>query len=173
MTRTAVSRCAVAAGSDALLGRVDVEHAPDDCAREHLAQRLRRFEAVAGRDRHPPGCDLGRPQLVEPVLTKGCDRAREQPAELLERHRGGFVLGEVLLAEGERPGEPVPAPQPLKRALEGGPRVLLAREAAALDSLRTASGGPIAVRPQLATVASSGCELEYLSLLDHQNLLVR
>ena len=87
---------------DALLGRVDVEHPPHDRSGEHLPQRLRRLEPVAGRDRHPPGGDLDRAELVEPIA-EDRDRALEQEAKLRERHRRGLVLGEVLVDElGER-----------------------------------------------------------------------
>jgi hypothetical protein len=44
---------------DALLGGVDVEHAPDDGAGEDLPQRPCRLEAVAGRDGRPPGSPSG------------------------------------------------------------------------------------------------------------------
>jgi hypothetical protein len=59
---------------DPLLGGVDVEPAPEDCPGEHLAKRLGRLEAVAGRDGRPPGRDLGRVELVE-----GSSRRRPAP----------------------------------------------------------------------------------------------
>src|SRR5439155_9120839 len=43
---------------DAVLCRVDVDHSPDERPRKHLAERLSRVEAVAGRTRDPPGGDL-------------------------------------------------------------------------------------------------------------------
>ncbi len=62
---------------DPLLGRVDVEHAPHDRAGEHLSKRLACLEPVAGRDRHPPGGDLDRVELVEPVVAERRDGASE------------------------------------------------------------------------------------------------
>jgi hypothetical protein len=43
---------------DADLGGVEVDQPPFDRAGEDLAQRLGCFEAMAGRDLHPPGGDL-------------------------------------------------------------------------------------------------------------------
>jgi len=78
------------------------------------------------------------------------------------------VLREVLVDElGER--EPLPHPAPaavlLQRPLQRHPRIRLVSEAAALHPLRVAPAGPVAVRPELAAVASNGSELEYLALL--------
>jgi hypothetical protein len=47
------------------LRRVDVDHPPVDRTREHLPERLRRVEAVAGRERDPPGGDLLRPEFAD------------------------------------------------------------------------------------------------------------
>jgi hypothetical protein len=47
------------------LGWVEVEQSPADRPREHLAERLRRFEAVSGRDRHPPGGNRRGAKLTE------------------------------------------------------------------------------------------------------------
>jgi hypothetical protein len=60
--------------------RVDVDHSPDHGPGEHLPQRLGRFEAVAGRNRHPPGGDLLRAELAYPQIAEHPDRFREQPA---------------------------------------------------------------------------------------------
>jgi len=52
---------------DTLLGRVDVDHLPVDSAAQHLPKRLGRFEAMAGWNRHPPGRDLLRTELSQPL----------------------------------------------------------------------------------------------------------
>jgi hypothetical protein len=155
---------------DALLGRVDVEHLPHDRPGEHLPQRLRRLEPVTGRDRHPPGGDLDRAKLVEPVVAKDDDRARKQEAKLLERHRRGLVLGQVLLDElgkGERPREPLLAPPFLERPLQRSPRVLLTRKATMLHPLPASSPDPVAVRPQRRAICTGRRQPEHLTLLPH------
>ncbi|HLF00106.1 MAG TPA: hypothetical protein VI540_09430 [Gaiellaceae bacterium] len=87
-------------------------------------------------------------------------------------HRRHLVLVEVSLDElGERehPRAAVGSSQLLECSLERRPRILFAGKAAALNSLRVASAGAVAMCPKLAAVASDGCELEDLSLLDHRN----
>jgi hypothetical protein len=131
---------------------------------------LCRLEAVPGPDRHSPGGDLVRFQFVEPPLAEGGDAVREQPAQLLECDRRGLVLGEILLDElGERQHSPValPATEPFQCPLERRPRILLAWKAAALDPLRGAPAGAVAVRPQWLPVAGPRVELEDLTLLQH------
>ena len=86
------------------------------------------------------------------------------------------MLGEILLdelRERQRLREAVCSAQLVERALERRLRVLLAGEAAVLDSLRAATADAVPVGPLVTAVASNGCELEYLSLLDHPTLLVR
>ena len=68
---------------DSLLGRVDVEQPPHHRAGEHLPKRLRRLESVAEPDRHPPGGDLDRAELVEAIVAERRHRAIEQKAQLL------------------------------------------------------------------------------------------
>ena len=155
---------------DALLGRVDVEHPPHDRAGEHLPQRLRRLEPVAGRDRHPPGGDLDRAELVESVVAEDDDRACEQEAKLLERHRRGLVLGQVLvdeLGEGERPREPLRAPPFLERPLQRSPRVLLTSKATMLHPLPVSTTHAIAVGPQGRPFGARRRQPEHLTLLPH------
>ena len=158
---------------DPLLGRVDVEHPPHDRAGEHLAKRLGCLEPVAGRDRRPPGGDLDRVELAEPVVTERRDGASEQEAQLLERHRRGLVLLQVLvdkLGQGERSAEPALAQKPFERPLEGRPRVLRARETTPLHPPRPASTYSITVGPpHRAPVAR--VERKHLSLLRHCNHL--
>jgi hypothetical protein len=60
--------------ADADLGGVGVDEAPVDGAREHLPERLRRLEAVAGGDRHPPCRDLLRAQVGDKDVAEGGDR---------------------------------------------------------------------------------------------------
>lgn len=50
---------------DAGLCRVAVDQAPLERSGEGLSQGLRGFEAVAGRERHPPGGDLARVEFGE------------------------------------------------------------------------------------------------------------
>jgi len=68
-----------------------------------------RLAPVAGRHRHPPSRDLDRVELVQAVIAERLNRAREEEAQLLQRHRRGVVLGEVLVDElAERDRSPVP-----------------------------------------------------------------
>jgi hypothetical protein len=85
------------------------------------------------------------------------------------------VLAEIFVderREGEPASDPVPTSVLLQRSLQRRLRIRVASEAAALYPLRVAPARPIAVGPELAAVASNGCELEDLSLLDHENLLL-
>lgn len=85
------------------------------------------------------------------------------------------MLAEVLVDkrfQGEPSSDSAPTAMLLQRSFECRPRVRLGSEAAALDALRVAPAGPVAVGPALAAVASDGCELEDLSLLDHEILLL-
>jgi hypothetical protein len=59
------------------LRRVVVDHPPDHRPREHLPQRLRRVEAVAGRERDPPRGDLLRPDLADRSLPEDSNRLPE------------------------------------------------------------------------------------------------
>jgi len=88
---------------DPELGRVDVEQSPANRPREHLAERLRCFEPVPGRDRHPPRRDRRRAELGEPPLAEHAHRLRERPAQLLGCLRFALVLGEIDIDElGQR-----------------------------------------------------------------------
>jgi hypothetical protein len=82
---------------DTVLGRVDVDHPPLDSATQHLPKRLRRFEAMPGRDRHPPSRDLLRTQLSQTLIAELADRFRQEPTQLLYRLRLRVVLGQVLI----------------------------------------------------------------------------
>jgi hypothetical protein len=81
-----------------VLGWVDVDHSPFDCAAQHLAERLRRFEAMPGRNRHPPGRDLLRTELSQTLIAELAHRFRQEPAQLLDRLRLRVVLGAVLIS---------------------------------------------------------------------------
>jgi hypothetical protein len=145
---------------DANLRWVDVEHSPRDGSVEHLPERLRRFEAVAVRQRHPPLGDLLRGQLGNAAAAEDGGCLAEQIAELLDRNRLDVVLCQVRLhefRERERARDPTLAAHPLKLALERIERVLLGSEAAALNALRVATASPVAVRPQpLAAGTATG-----------------
>ena len=122
---------------DSLFGRVDVDHPPDDAACEHLPQRLRRLEAVAGRDRHSPSRDLLRAELAEATLAEGAERLVEQPTQFLGCLRLCLVLGEVLideLAQRDRAAETGVSAKAFERPLEGIRRVTLGSESAPLDA---------------------------------------
>jgi len=82
---------------DAGFSRVDVDHSPDDGSSQHLPQRLRRLEAMARRNRHPPRRNLLRAKLRQPTRAECLDGLREQPAQLLDRLRLTIVLSEVLV----------------------------------------------------------------------------
>jgi hypothetical protein len=144
---------------DADLGRVDVDHSPGHSAVEHLPQRLRCLEAVAGRERHPPLGDLLRGQLPDAAIAEDGDCLAEQVAELLDRHRLHVVLRQVRLDElGER--EPARDPpltsKPLELALERVTRVPLRGKPATLDALGVAPACAEAIRPQpLAAVSAA------------------
>jgi hypothetical protein len=155
---------------DALLRRVDGDHPPDDRLGEHLPQRLRRFEAVARRHRHPPSRDLDRVELVQAVIAERLNRSGKEEAQLLQRHRRGVMLGEILideLGERDRPPDPALATQPLERPLQRRPRIPLAREATPLHPLPIPSTDPIAVRPQRRPLQARRCQPEHLTLLNH------
>jgi hypothetical protein len=67
---------------DSLLGRVGVDHSPDDCACQHLPQRLGCLETVPGGDRHPPGRELLRAKLGKAAAAEpfqSGDRTLVQP----------------------------------------------------------------------------------------------
>jgi hypothetical protein len=113
---------------DPELGRVDVEQPPADRAGEHLAERLRRFKAMPGWDRHPPGCDRRRVELAKPPFAEDAHRLCEQPAKLLGRLRLTLVLGEIHLDElgqGRRLHQALLAPQLLEHQLQRLRRRLL------------------------------------------------
>jgi hypothetical protein len=69
---------------DAELGRVDVDHSPDDRPRKDLAERLRRIEAVARRERDPLGRELLRPEF--------CDRPFSEDADGLSNSQRSFSI---------------------------------------------------------------------------------
>jgi hypothetical protein len=56
---------------DAGLGRVGVDEAPLDGSGEGLSEGLGGFEAVSGRERHPPGGDLARVEFGEQRRSEG------------------------------------------------------------------------------------------------------
>jgi hypothetical protein len=131
-------------------GWVDIDHSPDHRAREHLAKRLGRVEAVAGWERDPPRGDLLRPDFADWSLAEGGDRLSEQPAQLLDRHRLDVVLCQVSLhefGERQRSCEASLPPQPLQLALQSLRRIPLRNEPAPLHPLRVSAAKPVAVRP--------------------------
>jgi hypothetical protein len=137
--------------------RVDLDHSPDDCPREHLAERLRRVEAVTGRERDPPGGDLLRAKLTYRPVAEGGNRLPEQPAQLLDRHLVDVVLRQVRLhqiGEGQRSREPPLPPQQLELPLQSLRRIPLRGEPATLHALRAAAAHPVAERPQRRSVAT-------------------
>jgi hypothetical protein len=152
---------------DPLLGWVDVDQAPADGTSEHLPQRLGRLEAVSARDRHPPGGDLRRLELVDPPLAKRAHRLREQPAQLLHSLGLAGVLGGIHvdeITELRCLDQTALATKPLERSLERLIRRLLGPVATALHALRTPTADAIAIRPFRAAVRF---ECEDLSLLKH------
>src|SRR5436309_6196945 len=131
---------------DSLLGRIDVNHPPDDGSPEHLPQRLRRLEPVSWRNRHPPGSDRLRAKLRQPARAESPHCFREQPAQFLDRLRLSRVLSQVLIDElTERQGTPAAAltAHPLQRSLERLARVPLGRETTPLHTSRAAATHPI------------------------------
>ncbi|TML07442.1 MAG: hypothetical protein E6G38_08905 [Actinobacteria bacterium] len=122
---------------DADLGRVEVEHSPDNGAVEHLSDGLCRLESVTARKVHPPFGDLLRGQLADTSLTEDRGRLAEQPAQLLDRHRLHVVLGEVNVyefREGEAARDPLLAADSVAFTVERVDCVLLGDEAAALNA---------------------------------------
>jgi hypothetical protein len=123
-----------------------------------LADGLCCFEAVAGSERHPPRRDLLCSQLADAAITEDCGCLAEQVAELLDRHGLHIVLGQVRLnklRERESARDPSLPSKPLELALESITRVLLGNEPSALNALRVAAAGPVAVRPQPLAVGSA------------------
>ncbi len=160
---------------DAVLGRIDVDHPPQDRPCKHLPKRLGGLKTVPRRDRHPPRRDLLRPQLAEPKVAERPDGLRKQPAQLLDRLRLPVVLTEILLDELPQRHRPRDAPltsQPLERALERLPRILLRSEPAVLDPPRPAPADTATVRPQPPTIPTTRRQFEHLSLLQHMRSLL-
>src|SRR6266508_3701582 len=88
---------------DAALRRIAVDHPPRHRPVKHLPQSLCRFEAVAGREPHPPLSYLLRGQLTNPSIAERGRCLAEQVAELLNRHWLDVVLRQVRLdGFGER-----------------------------------------------------------------------
>jgi hypothetical protein len=78
---------------------------PEHRAREHLPQRLVGVEAVARRERDPPGGDLLRAKVADSPLAEDGYRVSEQPAQRVDRHRVDVTLFEARLhqfGDGER-----------------------------------------------------------------------
>src|SRR5207302_4520581 len=95
----------------------------------------------------------------------------EEVAELVDRHRLYVVLVEVglhELREREPPCDPALSSKPLELTLERIARVLLGGEPTALDALRVAPAGAVAVGPQPLTVGAAARQFECLSLLHHR-----
>lgn len=62
---------------DADLGRVGVEHPPDDGTVEDLSDGLGGFEAVAAGEVHPPLGDFLRGQFADAAIAEHGDRFAE------------------------------------------------------------------------------------------------
>jgi hypothetical protein len=158
---------------DTDLGRVDVDHVPDDGAVKDLTERLRRLESVARRERHPPGRDLLRSQFTDATFTEHGRSLSEQPAQLVDRHLLHVVLGEIgldQLRQRQRARDPALPADTLKLAFERLARIRLRHEPASLNSARPATADAEAVRPQSLAIASAGRQLEHLSLLQHPGI---
>jgi hypothetical protein len=84
---------------DAERGRVVVEQSPADGAVEHLAQRLRRLEAVPLGDGHPPCVHVPWRQIRQSLLPQHLGRLSKQPAQLRDRHRRRLMHLQILLDE--------------------------------------------------------------------------
>ncbi|MDP9308971.1 MAG: hypothetical protein M3P15_11795 [Actinomycetota bacterium] len=100
------------------------------------------LEPAAGRERHPPGCDLLRGQLADAAIAELGDRLAEQPAQLLDRHPLNVMLGEIGLdefSERQCARNPPLAPHTFQVALKRVCRILLGRESAALHASRAAA----------------------------------
>src|SRR5207247_10643378 len=121
-----------------LLGRIDVDHSPDDRSPQLLPQRLRRLETVSWRNGHPPGSDRLRAKLRQAARAESRHCFREQPAQFLDRLRLSRVLSQVLIDElAERQGTPAAAlkAHPLQRPLERLTCVPLGRETTPLHTV--------------------------------------
>jgi hypothetical protein len=111
---------------------------------------LRRLEPVTEPDRHPPGSDLKRIELVQAIVAECRHRAIEQKAQLLHSDWRGLVLCEVLvdeLGEGRHSTDLASAPQLLERLVERPVRILGTREPTSLHALPVSSTDPVAVGP--------------------------
>jgi hypothetical protein len=135
------------------------------------------LEAMSGRDRHPPGRDLGRAKVADPAIAERADRLGEQPSKLRNRFRLTVVLREVDVDELAEPGrldETLLSPEALERPLERLGRGLLRRESAPLHTPRAAPTSAITVSPQPPPVGPHRPQFEDLSLLPHcRSLLSR
>src|SRR6266508_2543318 len=127
-------------------------------------------------DVHAPGRDLGGANLVDPPVSEGPHRLREQPAQL--RHGLGLaaVLRQVEIDELTQPwclDEALLAPQPRERSLKRLACGLFAFEPAALQPSGVPTGDPIAVGPDRLAAMAPRLQLENLTLLLHPVLLAR
>jgi hypothetical protein len=135
---------------DADLRGIDVDHSPRDGSLQHLPERLGCFEAIAGRERHPPLGDLLRGQLADAALPEDGGCLAEEVAQLLDRHRLDVVLGKVRLdqlVERESARDARLPSESLELALERLPCIVLRGEPAPLNALGVAPAGPVAIRP--------------------------
>jgi len=117
---------------------------------EHLPQRLGRLEAMARRERHPPGGYLLRGQLADATLAEDGGRLGEQPTQLLDRDLLYVVLGELAFDQRgarQRARDAALPAKELDLALASLARVLLGGEPASLDSLRAAAADAKPVGP--------------------------
>ena len=171
MTRTAASRCAAAAGCrHTVLGRVDVDHFPFDSAVQHLPERLRRFEAVPGGNRHPARPRSPANEAVptvncrtrSPLSTRASAASRSSPAAR-RAGRGTHQPARRASAWARAVRPPHPLQCPLKRL----PGILLRAEPAALHPSRAAPTDPIPVPPNRSPARSLRLHRKNLTLLCH------
>jgi hypothetical protein len=112
-----------------------VKQAPEHGTAEHLPQSLRGLEAVAVGDRHPPGRDLLRTQLVQRTVAERRGGLAEQPPQFGQCARRDLVLHQVHRDQlGKRRDEGEVRGETRQFCIQRLARVQLRGEPAALHS---------------------------------------